>query len=102
MLLLATLCMVGCQGVSNPIVMPTDQPVMSASSNSQDSELPRALLGYYRIHVSADRTQIEIEPVRNATWHLNALAIMEAFDPNSVQIGNSIILPDDNLSLIHI
>ncbi len=84
----------------NPVIPESVTPEQACFSD--DSESNRMFWGYYRMHLSADHTRIDVEPVRNVSMHLNALSVMEAYDPNSVSLGEAYVDPDDGTITVEI
>jgi hypothetical protein len=90
---------IGCSGTIDPII-PQYNEIQSPADRSMDNGSNRELWGYYIMHLNADHTKIDVEPVRGAAFHLNALAIMEAFDPTSVAVGDSVIHDDGTITVV--
>ena len=84
LLLVLLLSTVGCSGGLHP-VSPSDSGGMTVTNGVQNDS--RALLGYYLMTVNADRTAINIEPVRGVAWHMNALGLIQAYDPTAISLG---------------
>ena len=90
---------VGCSGTIDPII-PQYTDLQSPVDRAMDSGSNRHLWGYYIMHLSDDHTRIDVEPLRGAAFHLNALAIMETFDPASVAVGDSVIHDDGTITVV--
>jgi len=92
---------VGCSGSTGPAstspVAPPDLP----ASQSVDVERHgnRVLWGFWTVHISGDRTAVEVIPDRAALLHLNAVRLLEVSPCSScLRVDNLEVLPGGDLS----
>jgi len=88
---------IGCSGATDPISAPSARLELAASPDP--SGCGRMLCGYYRIHLNADHSAMELEPVRVVAQHLNALTLIEVFDPTAIQLGNMFVHEDKTVTV---
>jgi len=95
--MLMGLALVSCSGVYDPLAPPTSQEEVSDGmdlTRFSESDSNRMLWGYYRMHLNEDHTEIEVEPIRTASVHLNALSLLESKGPANLAITDMFVHDD--------
>jgi len=103
--LILVIGLLGCSGSGGSPVLPdvagTDEGITSSVQVDEHgfiSQGSHSLWGLYNMHLNADHTNIEVEPVREITFHLNIVGYLQ--NPpgtNNLIIQNVSITDDDTL-----
>ncbi|HDS31090.1 MAG TPA: hypothetical protein ENN67_08615, partial [Firmicutes bacterium] len=79
---------IGCSHAADyPVTPKENMPVAGADGTVFGGERgPHMLWGRYMLYIDSDRTRVDVVPVRQARFHLNALKFLEKDCPNCLQI----------------
>lgn len=94
-LLSIALAFIGCSGGANSV---TPDNTFSGCLQQAEETSNRVLWGYYLMYLNEDHTSLTVLPSRGTTWHLNALGIIEQYNPKAVTILNTYTHSDGTIT----